>query len=182
MAAACLVTMAAACAVEPGADATAEDLRSAFGACDGSPGEGASPAEFLVDTVQEWFELSAVEDAVRDPDGDRQTFPATFETSDGDTWVAEVHASYWPGIDWALANGAPVWIGLEEHGGDDYVATVMVQAGDGGIVFPGECMDASLDGPLHELLGDGADAVLAQLPYVDDAAARDLLGVAELSS
>lgn len=177
------VTVLASCASGLGADPSADDLRREFGGCSlGGRVEGQPSREFLVDYVGEWRELASVVRAEREPgpDGGRG-LASQVRTDDGDLTI-EIHPSYWPGLDWAIAHKARVWLGMPDPkaaGQEDVVsaAVVLIETPDGEVFFPGECQDQILDSPLHELLGVDADAILAKIPLVDDETARDLLGM-----
>lgn len=175
-----VVASAAGCATTPGASATAEELRAAFAPCGMSVEATYEARSFLVDMVETWYPVGSVLEARREPEDEGNHLPGRITTPDGTEVPLVVHYTDWPGIDWALAHDAPVWVGVvdpAEWEDRPMVAAVMIQAPDGGIVFAGECRGVILDEPLHTILGADADAILAQVPTVDDATARELLGM-----
>jgi hypothetical protein len=169
----------AGCAGVPGEGASAQELREAFAGCGHDGGEGAiyTPEEYLLDVVESWYLVGNVQEATRNPQGERHTLPATVRTTDGESLDVEVHTGHWPGIDWAVAHDIPVWFGVvdpKDFDGRPIATVTMFTAPDGGVVFTGDCQDRLLDRPAHAALGADADALLGKLPTMADEAARAL--------
>lgn len=160
-----------------GPDATVDELAAEFAPCDSPPDFGL-PAEDLIVETAGWLHVTGVVEADRDGDGERQTLPARVSVAadstggspaggmpaEGGTDVL-AHASFWPGVDWALANGAEVWFALadpEAVDADNRVSFVLVILPDGRVFFPGQCQHDVLYEPLLDDFGSALDATLRE--------------------
>jgi len=86
-----------------------------------------------------------------------------------------VHFSVWPGIQWALANGAQTSIASR----DGQSLAVMVEPADGVPLFVGECQQDFFLPPLQARLGDSIYDVLRALPDMTPGEAAVALGVVD---
>lgn len=164
-----LVILLAACGSSgpPGPDASIEDLNAAFGNCSEGDDWG-GPAAAFVD-VQQWVRVSRVVSANRDGTVRTPTVPSTVVAADGATHTLSVHFSYWPGVDWALANDAGAWFGIadpsirETYGYevDGVVEFALVVLADGRAFFPGNCR---LYEALASVLGSDVNPLLSTAP------------------
>ncbi len=93
--------------------------------------------------VQGWVHVVGVVEATRQPEGGTWTFPAVVITADGSDVTVRIHASFWPDIDAALADGGQVWLAVLNDGAvpPNFVAYAVAVAPDGGVSFPGNCTD-----------------------------------------
>lgn len=164
-----------------GGTTSGERLGAKYGACADPDAEtSVDPRDFLV-AATDWRLITRVRRAEQEPAGDVHTRPATVVTSTGEQVDVRIHDSYWPGIDWALANDAKVWFGAADpttyQAGTVGIVLVATRSGD--VFFPGDCQDQLLNEPLHEAIGAHADAVLASVPTLGDEQARAALGLSE---
>jgi hypothetical protein len=145
------VTSACGSVADPGNSGSTTPLSAAdtlgpeFGACVDSPGETFGSVSQFLAGVSGWIPIvdsDAVVQATRAPSGERWTFPAVIRRPGGLLETVRIHASFWPGIDWGLANKAKVWLAMADASvGADLVAYVVVVASDGSVFFPGECYE-----------------------------------------
>ena len=150
---------------DPGISGSATPLSAAdtfgpeFGACLGAPGETFESVSQLLAGVSGWIPIVDSDDVVeatRAPSGERWTFPAVIRRTGGLLETVRIHASFWPGIDWGLANKAKVWLALADVSeGADLVAYVVVVASDGSAFFPGECYEAQVRQRMIQSFGSG---------------------------
>ncbi|RYF47298.1 MAG: hypothetical protein EOO27_37755, partial [Comamonadaceae bacterium] len=157
------------------AGATSEELGAIYGACDQASVEGHDPVEFLA-SAEEWVQVNRVIEASREPG---VTAPVTFEDGAGSERTLSVHSNKWPGIDWAIENGADIWFAVADTAvwEKDLVATVLIVASSGAVFFPGNCVDVAFRQPLFEYLGPEAEVILAGLPTVPREDVREYLGL-----
>lgn len=110
-----------------------------------------------------------------------KTTDVEVQTVSGDTETVRLHSTFWPGMEWAFAHDAEVWLALADP---DYtkpgtVDYVLIETPRGEVFFPGYCLDGALRIPLHEALGPDSDQLLAGLPLVEPGKAREYLGIEE---
>ncbi|MGA9595354.1 MAG: hypothetical protein WBV06_04305 [Acidimicrobiia bacterium] len=152
----------------PPPDASIEQLAGAFAACPDRPDNFAPPSEYVASATS-WMRL----EEVRGHDDSTQTSPATVIVQDHPNTSAterevRITGSYWPGIEWALANGGEVWLAMADPNGlayDNIVAYVLVLTADGRAFFPGDCQHLILYEPLRQTLGDRFDEIMRTLPW-----------------
>lgn len=152
----------------PGAEASAADLGAYYGACDVEDGDHIdfAPVDGFMEETSDWVQVVSVVEATKEDAADgTRTFPATVKDPDGKRHTFKIHDSFWPGIDWGLANDAEVWVALAGVGQDpdamvnaNYV--VVVEPG-GDVFFPGECNEVSMRQPLARTYGNEYSAVVA---------------------
>jgi hypothetical protein len=157
------VTSACGGVADPGNSGSATPLSAAhtlgpeFGACADPPGETSGSVSQFLAGVSGWIPIidsDAVVEATRAPSGERWTFPAVIRRPDGLLETVRIHASFWPGIDWGLANKANVWLAMADASvGADLVAYVVVVASDGSVFFPGECSETLIRQPMIQSFG-----------------------------
>ncbi|SBS71712.1 hypothetical protein [uncultured Microbacterium sp.] len=167
----------------PGAlpnNAGAKELGQAFSVCPGGAGEGASALETVAATT-EWVAVAALNTDQRPAEGEDKTTDVTVSTVDGGEEKVRLHSSFWPGIEWALAHNATVWLAMAdpELWIPNTVDYVMIVTEARQVFFPGDCLDEVLRVPLREALGTEANAVLAGLPEVAPGETRAYLGIEE---
>jgi len=104
----------------------------------------------------------AVVEATRAHSGERWTFPAVIRRPDRLLETVQIHASFWPGIDWGLANKAKVWLAMADASADtDLVAYVVVVASDGSVFFPGDCQETLRQGLIRSFGSEYSDVARA---------------------
>jgi len=150
--------------------------------------DGAPAAPFLAE-ADEWLRLVGLPEARSADTEVRSTVSlvtvetprgASGSTADVKLWV---HFSYWPGIDWALANGATIDVAsrnedLADGGVGRSALAALVEPIDGVPFFVGECAQETLFGGLEAQLGDTVYDVLRALPDMTKSEAEVSLGVA----
>ncbi len=156
----------------PSLEAPIETLAAAFAACPEASGDVADAVSYMEGTAG-WLEIGGVVSGGWNEEGDPATRPATVEVLsatgsgealvEGDVATIEIHDTYWPGIDWALANEAGVWFGLVEEwvvGAEDVVGLVAVTLPDGRVFLPGECQHSIMYEPMAEQFGEAFDSIM----------------------
>lgn len=165
------------------ADASAAELGKAFGACSAEiAGEGGSPIRTVAGT-EEWVAAIAVNADQRPEIGVRKTSDAEVQTADGDKKTVRLHSSFWPGIEWAFANDARVWLAMAdpEYWVPGTVEYVLIETAGGEVFFAGECVDELLRIPLENELSPDSNTLLAGLPLVPPGEVTKYLGIEEVT-
>lgn len=146
---------------QPSGRDDSSDLGQKFGACSDGPGEVFQPVDQFLSEVSSWIQVTSVDSATKQPQGERWTFPAAITDNRGESHRVSIHESYWDGVDWVLKNNGTVWFALArapfDKGTVSYVAVV---APDGSVFFPGDCNDKLIREPAVALYGDQYDAIL----------------------
>jgi len=159
----------------PPADASDGELAASFGSCGSEKAGEGSGAQTFLSTITNWQEVTGVEDAVRQGKGDQHTYPASVTTAKDGQIQVQIHDSFWPGIDWALAHGDQVWFGLDVAGFDpNMVGTVMVLTPED-VFFAGHCGNDIFTKPVHAAYGDATRDVMTKLTSATSKAEAQLV-------
>lgn len=151
-----------ACGSQDGTTAgSVADLRARFGACnvDEDTNVDFAPGIDYLTGATDWVHVDSVVEAQRDDVEGKRTFPATVTTPDKQRRTLRIHTTFWPGIDWALANDSQVWVALGSEdgpgtGAGDLALYVVVVDPDGEVFFPGFCSDEQFRQPLVAAFGE----------------------------
>lgn len=181
-------TMVVACGMEPGsemgADASVSELNAAFSQCPYPEADHAPALEFLASPV-DWFKLIEAKVDNDDIDSDRPIEVTVVVERDGSTTdeAITLHQSYWPGIEWAMANGGTAWLAIGDpdiYEGENFVLYVVAFTADGRAFFPGTCQALFLYEPLEVEFGGQLEEVIAEMTGVTGPELAARLGLVEV--
>lgn len=134
----------------PAPDLSLEEIRIQFSPCERAVGQQSHPIGYLEQTTH-WHELHAVDDKQVRRESHEPTPASTVRVSSAHSNEVhtidnlQIHDSYWPGIEWALAAGASTFIASADHpGGLQDVLAVLVEDTNGELMFIGECQALTL--------------------------------------
>jgi hypothetical protein len=141
-------------------------------------------------TVERWVEILAPAEEFADEDlidasrsvvVDTRVVPVRSISSVGTprTEPIDFHASYFPGIEWALTTGGRVFLALASEGLErEMVSYVLIRTAAGEHFFAGGGAFATFTDPFRRLLGDRYDSALDTLVGMTQRREiEDLLGI-----
>ncbi len=139
------------------ADATGQELSLEFGSCLSGVDDMAPSQEHLA-AATAWTNVAQI---VQRDSNDEESGRAKILDVSGGTAEYLVHPSYWPGIDWGLANDGEVWLARgpeSSEGGSVWYAVVVTP--DRRVFFPGDCSNRLLYQPLRTTYGRRLNEVI----------------------
>ena len=163
-------------------DADLGQLVRAFSPCDGFAEASNASGHLLI--TGSWLEVT---DLIDIPEGTGADIGLGVVegrengAGQGVSLPVDAHWTYWPGIEWTVANGGQLWLGFapsEDVGRNGVVVVVLAFTRDGSAFFPGRCQEATLGDPLRRFYGNGFDAVLGQVVGTTGEELREVLAEA----
>ena len=164
---------------DPVVSASAEELAAAFALSSEPPADWGNGPARDADRPAEWERLTSVENADPAPSTGAVRERVVVHTDGEPARTIELHTGYRPGIDWALAHDAEVWLLMADKAaipGYDVAAVMILTPTE--VFFPGGCMDRTYGTLVRDRFGGDARAVMRQLTQMSNQEAAELLGVA----
>jgi hypothetical protein len=163
-------------------DAPISTINDVFSPC-AYPDADRAPAFEYMESAAGWQQLMDVSDADED-----QTSPSMVPSrigvlgEDGIEYIDITgHSSFWPGVNWVLANGGSAWAAIADpavYEIQNLVLYVVAVMKDGRTFFPGECQALALYSPLESRFGEDVDSVVRAMPGSSPDELSTLLGEA----